>query len=233
MIPLGAAASVMLYFRLRNVEIRSAGRAARHDDTKGPFGQFARLIFEKRKFFLIIAGISFSRAIITRALNSFLPTYLTSQGSSLWLSGISLSLLELAGAAGVITSGAVSDRIGRRKMLLIIKTVAPPTMALFLLARGLWQLPILIVLGLFSFASAPISLALVQEYAQEHPAAANGVVMTMNFLFGAVSVFLVGLMSDRLGLNGAYWICALLSIVGIPCSLLLPKAKTAFKNLDP
>jgi FSR family fosmidomycin resistance protein-like MFS transporter len=227
MIPLGAAASVMLYFRLRDIEIRSHRGSVLHDSAEGPFRQFVRLIVEKRKFFLIIAGISFSRAIITRALNAFLPTYLTSQGSSLWFSGISLSVLELAGAAGVITSGAVSDRIGRRKMLLIIKTVAPLMLMLFLLARGLWQIPVLVVLGLFAFASAPISLALVQEYAQEHPAAANGVVMTMHFLFGASSVFMVGLMSDWLGLNGAYWICALLSIVGIPCSLLLPKEHDA------
>ncbi len=227
MIPLGAAASVMLYLRLRNIEIRSHQGSALHDKAKGPFRQFANLIVEKRRFFLIIAGISFSRAIITRALNSFLPTYLTSQGSSLWLSGISLSLLELAGAAGVITSGAVSDRIGRRKMLLIIKTIAPLMMMIFLLARGLWQIPILVVLGLFSFASAPITLALVQENARQHPAAANGVFMTMNFFFGALSVFLVGLMSDWLSLSGAYWICALLSVVGIPCSLLLPKAQTA------
>jgi len=228
MIPLGVAASLLLYFRLKNVAIRASGGPAAHRPAMrrpahGPLRQFARAFIEMKRFFLIIAGISFSRAIITRTLNSFLPTYLTSQGNSIWLSGIFLSLLELAGAVGTVTAGAVSDRIGRKKMLFIIKTISPLMMMLFLLAKGFWQIPILIILGLFAFASAPITLALVQENAREHPAAANGVIMTINFLFGASSVFLVGLMSDWIGLSGSYWICAFLSLVGIPCSLLLPK----------
>jgi FSR family fosmidomycin resistance protein-like MFS transporter len=133
--------------------------------------------------------------------------------------------LELAGAAGTFAAGSVSDRIGRRKTLFIIKTVSPFMMMLFLLAKGFWIMPILIILGLFSFASAPITLALVQENAGDHPAAANGVIMTMAFFFGAISVFLVGLLSDQIGLAGSYWICAILSLVGIPCSLLLPKTE--------
>ena len=223
MIPLGVAASILLYFRLKKITIRALGDRAVHRQAQGLLRQFVGVFFEMKRFFLIIAGISFSRAIITRALNSFLPTFLTSQGSSLWLSGVSLSLLELAGAAGTFAAGAVSDRIGRRKTLFIIKTVSPLMMMLFLLAKGFWIMPILIILGLFSFASAPITLALVQENAGDHPAAANGVIMTMAFFFGAISVFLVGLLSDQIGLAGSYWICAILSLVGIPCSLLLPK----------
>lgn len=233
MIPLGVAASILLYFRLKNVVIRAAGDSAGRRvagrgpavrrQARGPLRQFAGVFIEMKRFFLIIAGISFSRAIVTRALNAFLPTYLTSQGNSIWLSGIFLSLLELAGAAGSVTAGAVSDRIGRKKTLFIIKTISPLMMMLFLLAKGFWQLPILIILGLFAFASAPITLALVQENAREHPAAANGVIMTMHFIFGAASVFLVGLMSDWVGLTSAYWVCAILSLAGIPCSLLLPK----------
>ena len=225
MIPLGAAASIMLYFRLKKVTIRGHRSKDKSEavQTKGPFRQFTAVFIEMRKFFLIIAGISFSRAIITRALNSFLPIYLTSRGASLWLSGISLSLLELAGAIGVFTSGAVSDKIGRRKMLLIIKVTAPLMMALFLLTNGFWQLPVLFVLGLFSFASSPITMALVQENGRDHPAAANGMLMSLHFMFGSGSVFLVGLMSDLIGVANTYWICAALSLVGVPATLLLPK----------
>jgi FSR family fosmidomycin resistance protein-like MFS transporter len=225
MIPLGLGASILLFLRLKNVEIRSVRNSSTHSRTERPFKQFAVAFTEMRRLFLFIAGVSFSRAIITRALNAFLPTYLTAQGNSLWFSGLSLSLLELGGAAGIITAGPVSDRIGRRKTLVITRIASPIMMVLFLLTEGYWQLPVLITLGLFSFASSPITLALVQENAREHPAAANGVIMTMYFIFGASSVLLVGFISDWLGLSWAYWICTGLSLVGIPCAFLLPKER--------
>ncbi len=94
------------------------------------------------------------------------------------------------------------------------------------MSSGLWLLPVLVVLGLFSFAGTPITMALVQESAGGSPAAANGIYMTLNFIMGALAVFFVGLMSDSIGLDKAYWVCAILSLVGIPCVILLPKSRS-------
>jgi len=215
MIPFGAAASVVLFFQLRKVPIRHTGRP------KG-FRVLPALI-QLRRFFLLIATVSFGRIIVARALNSFLPTYLTLEGSGLWLSGISLSVFELAGAAGVFIAGAASDLLGRRRLLLIISLGSPLLMCVFLLSSGLWILPVLIVLGVFSFAASPVMMALVQENARDFPASANGLYMSLNFAMGALSVLLVGALSDWIGMKNAYWICAALSLTGVPAALMLPK----------
>ncbi|HUV06989.1 MAG TPA: MFS transporter [Spirochaetia bacterium] len=218
MIPFGVAASLLLFFKLKNVPIRSTG----HSQSFGKV-RLTQVFIRLRALFLIMTGITFARTIISRTLNSFLPTYLTEKGSSLWLSGISLSVLELAGAVGVFAAGAISDRIGRRRMLLIIMTGTPILMTLFLLSSGFWLLPVLVLLGFFTFSSTPITLALIQENAQDYPAAANGIVMSLNFFIGSLAVVIIGMLSDLMGMERAYWLCALMSLIGIPSVLMLPK----------
>ena len=215
MIPVGLAASVLLWVKLKNIRVRVSPQG------KNAARGFLEMVVRLRRLFITMAGISFGRVIVTRALTVFLPTYLTSTGSSLWLSGISLSVLEFAGAAGTFVGGAVSDKIGRRRMLLIGAISTPLLMALFLLSGGIWVLLVLILLGLFSFTGTPVALALVQEHAGDSPAAANGTYMTLNFLTGALAAFLAGLMRDWVGLKTAFWLCAVLSLIGLPCVFLL------------
>ncbi len=215
LIPFGAGASLFLYIRLKNICKMRTAHAARNKRSA------VEAIRELKAFFLLIAGLSFSRAIITTALTAFLPTYLIGQGNSLWQAGISLSILELAGAAGTFASGSISDLIGRRSMLLIQAVVAPLLMVLFIFSTGFWLLPVLVLLGFFIFASTPVLMALVQETAHDYPAVANGIYMTLNFIISSLTIMLIGYLSDWLGMKNAYLIAAALSFSGIPLVLLL------------
>ncbi len=215
LIPFGAGASLFLYVRLKNIcKLRTAHVVKRKRSA-------GKAIRELRGFFLLIAGLSFSRAIIATALTAFLPTYLTDQGSSLWLAGISLSILELAGAAGTFASGSISDLIGRRNMLLIQAVAAPLLMVLFIFSTGFWLLPVLVALGFFIFASTPVLLALVQEKGHDYPAVANGIFMTLNFIIGSFTIMIIGGLSDWLGMKNSYLIAAGFSFSGIPLVMML------------
>lgn len=215
LIPFGAGASLFLYIRLKNICRMRTTHAVKKKRSA------VKAIRELRGFFLLIAGLSFSRAIITTALTAFLPTYLTVMGSSLWLAGISLSILELAGAAGTFASGSISDLIGRRNMLLISAVGAPLLMVLFIFSTGFWLIPVLVVLGFFIFAPMPVLLALVQEKAHDYPAVANGILMTLTVISSSLTILLIGCLSDWLGMKNAYLIAAAISFSGIPLVLLL------------
>jgi FSR family fosmidomycin resistance protein-like MFS transporter len=65
------------------------------------------------------------------ALSFYLPVYLVQQGESLWYAGISLSILQFFGILGAFLSGNVSDRIGRKKTLIITTIGSIIFMALF------------------------------------------------------------------------------------------------------
>ena len=197
LVPFGAAASVILFFMLKDLSIE------REPEEKGDGG--ARKVFVRLlPFFVSVTGIFFCRAAMKSALTIYLPTYLTSKGASLWLAGISLSVLQLSGAGGTFLAGIISDRIGRKKTLLIITAANPVLMWLFMTLDDRFAIPVLIVTGLFLFASGPVLLALVHDIDSNRMSFINGIYMTLNFMLSSLMILLVGLAADRFGLEPTF-----------------------------
>ncbi len=209
LVPFGIAVSVYLYFSLRDV------RVTREPIARGDHGA-GRTLVKLLPFFVSITGIFFFRAAMKAALTIYLPTYLTSRGASLWLAGISLSVLQLSGAGGTFLAGIISDRIGRKITLLVISAVSPFLMWLFITLNGRFVIPVLVVTGFFLFASSPVLLALVHDIDSKRMSFINGVYMTLNFTLNSLMVLIVGFAADRIGLDLTYKISALVAAVSIP-----------------
>jgi len=215
LIPFGLAATLLLYFEFRRIKISEEYKTNRKNKS------IAVSIKPYIPFFLALAGFTFFRAIVKSALTTFLPTYLNLQGESLWIGGISLSILELAGAAGTLLAGGISDKLGRKKTLLIISIMTPLLMLLFLASSKILSFIILILLGLFMFGSTPIILAFIQDKAKERPAFMNSIYMTISFGLGALGVIIVGALSDVFDMEISFQVSAFLSFGAIPFVLML------------
>jgi len=214
-IPTGLIASTGLFFKLRNTSISENMQKSNTVEYLKSF----------RKFFPLIATIAamlFFRAAMKSALTFYLPVFLKERGESLWFAGISLSILQGAGVAGTFLAGSLSDKIGRRKMLIIASLGAPISFFLFLLTSGFLQMIILILVGLFLFATAPVFLAIVNEHKTEHSNFVNAVFMTTTFLIGAIMVMLVGLLGDYLSLETTYIIAGCGAFLSIPFAFKIP-----------
>jgi FSR family fosmidomycin resistance protein-like MFS transporter len=172
----------------------------------------------------------FARSLMTASLTIYLPTYLTSQGTSLWVSGASLTILQISGVIGTIFAGNLSDRYGRRVMLLISYITSPILMFLFVNASGFLQIALLIFLGITAIAIGPVLLALVHENAVENRSFANGIFMAVSFLLNALAILIVGIVSDLVDLRFTFLIAAGLVPLGIPLIFLLPKSKRLLNN---
>ena len=216
LIPFGLLASLILYFKLRHIKI-SADLKKEKEKTHY-WSSTKKLI----PFFLVLLGITFFRAIMKSGLTAFLPTYFyTDKGETLWFANSALAVFQLAGAAGTILSGTISDKIGRKASLLIISIVTPFLMALFVYSTGFWSFIFLVLLGLFIFAPSPVLMALVQDRSKELPVFMNSLYMTISFVTSALSVVFAGLMGDWVGLEQTYLISAVIAVGAIPCVLLL------------
>lgn len=214
LIPLGVAASAMLYWRTRDIEARPIQR------TDGAWIETWR---ELRPVLLPIMGIIFARGFMVVSMTTYLPTLLAAEGASLWQAGGALSILELAGAVGALTSGTISDRWGRRRVLAFVMLTAPALMLLFLGLRGWTIFPTLIVLGFITLSTNPVLMALVQEHGRGHPATANGLYMAIGFVGRSLIIIVVGAAADRWGLRVAFQWSAMLGFLGLPFVWLLPK----------
>ncbi len=218
-IPVCLMSSLILWWRLSRIPPPVKTRGA-----SGPLAAFRDILALWKRInrtLLPVMGILMARAFLAAAAMTFLPTFMYNEGSSLWFANIALATLELAGAAGAMASGALSDRLGRRKVLVIVTALAPILMLLFLMASGPMIFPALIGLGFATLATTPVLIATVIERSGGDRAAATGTFMMMSFAFRSVVLVAVGAMGDAMGLRPTYLICALIAALGVPFALML------------
>jgi len=170
-----------------------------------------------------LSAILVSRGFMHASMTAFLPTYINQETGNLWLAGMALTIFEVAGVAGVLTAGSMSDLFGRRKTLLVSLVGAPVCLFVFTLTGGWFRIAALLVTGFTLLSTTPVMLALVQEHARHAPAAANGLFMMISFIARSAVVVVIGFIADRIGLQTTYLISAAMGLIGIPFIFRLPK----------
>ncbi len=216
LIPFGLVASAILWIKLRKISIS--------DDIKaqGRTNYFA-IIKKFLPIFLTLAGMTFFRGAMKSSLTLYLPVYLTGKGSDLWMAGISLAILQLAGAVGTFYSGSLSDKIGRRTTLIVVSIVSPILMLLFLRSSGIYSIVLLVLMGFFLVAPQSVNLAIIHELKTSHLPFVNGVYMMINFFISSVITMGVGALSDKIGLDTTFTIAAYMAFPAIIFSFFIPK----------
>jgi len=211
----GLTSTAWLYLKLRDVPV---------SDVYTKRNLSALQTWRKLRYILWpLTLILFSRGFMHAAMTAFLPTYINQETGNLWLAGIALTLFEVAGVAGVLTAGSMSDLFGRRKTLLVSLIGAPLCLFVFTLSGGWFRIAALLVTGFTLLSTTPVMLALVQEHGRHSPAAANGLFMMISFIARSAVVVVVGFTADRIGLQTTYLISAAMGLVGIPFIFRLPK----------
>lgn len=218
LIPAGILASLILFFRFRHVDLRKKISKDSHQNNR-----YLKTLKQYLPVLLIIGSITLTRGFMKSCLTYYLPGYLESTGSSRWMAGISLSVIFLSGTVGTFLSGTISDFIGRRNTLLIVSIVSPLLMGLFILAKGAYTLPLLIVMGFFLLAPTPVFLAIINSLKTDHLPFVNGLYMTSNFLFNSITTLATGYGFDHFGHQTTFIFAALAAFLAIPAALNINK----------
>ncbi len=171
---------------------------------------------------LPLAFIIFFRMFLAVSMTTYLPTYMDMKGASLWMAGGFLAILEFAGVLGALLSGSLSDRLGRKSILLGVAILSSPLMLGFIYAPQWLLIPLLLLLGFFSLSTGPIFLAIMQDHFPQNRALGNGVYLTLNSLLRSSVMVLVGMAGDAFGLQNAFVGSAFLALLTIPAILWLP-----------
>jgi len=212
----GLLTSAVLFIRLRDVS-----------DRPGAGGEplsWRPALQSMRPLLVPLMGLVVVRSFISAMLTTFLPTFLSEQGASLWAAGAALSVLEGAGIVGALLGGSLSDRVGRKTVLMFSMVATPLLTLVFVAVTGWWQWPLLALLGFTSLTVTPVIMALVQESYPEKRAMANGIYMSMSFVLRSGVVVILGAIGDLLGLRWAFVASAIIALLGSPVVLLLPGA---------
>ena len=186
----GILASFILFFRLRNVSTRPNGKVSDMS--------WKDALIKMKPIILPVAGILTAMSLCFGAVATFLPTFLTEEGTGLWLAGASLTMVEAAGVIGALIAGPISDRIGRRNVLLTIVIMAPIFLLLAVFISGWVRIVFVIIAGFFTISTSPVFMALSQESCPQNRALANGIYNSLSFAIRSLAVILLGAIGDVL-----------------------------------
>jgi MFS family permease len=154
------------------------------------------------------------------------PLFFAAQGLSIERIGILAGLYPATWGIGQLFTGAVSDRIGRKKMIVAgmwLQGIAILTIALF----PSWspQVGAIVFLGVGTAMVYPTLLASIGDLSEPHWRATSvGVYRLWRDLGYAIGAILSGLIADRFGISSAIIVVGLLTVLsGVVVQMKLKK----------
>jgi MFS family permease len=126
---------------------------------------FTQLYHEFPRRFWVVVGVHFIDKIGATLVFPFFALYITGKFKvGMTEAGILLGLLSLAGILGSVIGGGLTDRLGRRKLILF-GLVASAVSALLLGSVNdfAWLFPVAALVGLFSEVGGPAHAAMIAD----------------------------------------------------------------------
>ena len=214
MIP-GILMSIVLSILLKDIPHHYSDN---HRNSKAPVKKMTLIM-------LPLAGIVVMRVLLRTASEIYLPIFMLEKGASIWLAGISLTILQGFGVAGTIAGGFMKDRYGFKAVMLMSIVFASIGMLIFVGANGALMIASLALMGAASMMVLPVGMSFIQEQFPENRSLANGYYLAMLFAINAVGGVITGFLYDQIGGYQTFLLSAPIGLLGIPFVFLLPREK--------
>ncbi|MCK9630705.1 MAG: MFS transporter [Methanoregula sp.] len=155
------------------------------------------------KPFTILMTASILRAWGVFAAITFLPMYLVTQGYDLVYASAVMTLMLLAGVAGQVAGGRISDRIGRKEFMVFGLVGAIPCFYLFFATTGVLSVLAVLLFGFFLWSTFAVAVAMSHELLPGNVGLASGMMMGLAIGFGGLGVAVNGMIADHYSLAAA------------------------------
>jgi FSR family fosmidomycin resistance protein-like MFS transporter len=146
-------------------------------------------------WFVIVLSMTCSTAFAT-----FLAVLVTERGGSAFIGGAAISVFWLTGAASGLLAGNLSDRFGRKRVILTLLVLATPFYVLFLHGPVSVALAFIAAAGMFGLSSVPVGVVAAQECLPGRTGLVSGLVMGLAWGVGGLALTPIGWLADRFGL---------------------------------
>ncbi len=164
------------------------------------------------------------RSIVITSYQTFIPLLLTQRGGSLVAGGAAAFLFGGIGAIGGFSGGMFSDRIGRRRILVLSLLLSAPLLLAFIRGHGAWAYVFLAAGGITVYLSAAVTIVMAQELLPHRAGVASSVVMGLAWGTAGLALTGVGALADAVGLPNALALLLLLFVPALGAVRMLPKA---------
>ncbi len=186
------------------------------------------VLFRNRALIVLTAGSAF-RSMTQNALLTFLPVYLAYEmGFSPFWVGAGMFALQAAGFAASPIAGHLSDRMGRRRIMITSMLMSAVVLVFMAFAgKSLAFILFVAALGFFLYAIRPVMQAWLLETTPKNMGGTSiGILFGAQALGSSVAPLLGGMIADRYGLISTFWFLAATIVIANFFILAMPKENT-------
>lgn len=188
------------------------------------FSDTIRSLRTVRRPLILMWLVNYCRTTVTMSVGTYMPIFIVKGGGTVAEGGWSITLFLFAAAAGGIYGGHLSDRIGRRMVMIGGLLLGTPVLGLSFLVEGIQQILFLMLAGAIFYGPMGVSVTYAQEVAPEHRALVSAFMLGVVWFFGSATLVGVGVLADGIGIARALpATCVTLGFVGTLLAFGLPR----------
>ncbi len=222
------ACLILYYLGTLRIGAKKAGGKAEGEKHEGQsvseYFRGLRELLKNRELILLSVSSGF-RSMTQNGLLTFLPVFLAYEMhySPIWV-GACMFVLQAAGFAASPVAGHLSDRMGRRRILMTSMVMTGVVLAFMAFAgRSLAFVVFIAVLGVFLYAIRPVLQAWTLECTPKKMGGTSiGVLFGVQAAGSSIAPAIGGVLADRYGLMAVFFFLAVTIVVANMFIFLMP-----------
>jgi FSR family fosmidomycin resistance protein-like MFS transporter len=175
----------------------------------------------------LLYAIVVLRTLTAMAITTFVPVMLTGRGMSVSAASFVVFAYLFASGAGGFLGGPAADRFGPRKVIAWSLVLATPFLFVAPLLHGLPFAITLAAGGFFLQSTLPVNVTFGQMLAPVSAATVSSLMMGFGWGTGGLSVPLVGMIADRVGIEATLMGLSFVPLLAAACAAPLPRSAPA------
>jgi FSR family fosmidomycin resistance protein-like MFS transporter len=164
---------------------------------------------------LPIIVISIIRDSTFQGIRAFLPLLVTGRGGSIEFGGTLLFAFTAAGVVSSLICGKLADAFSKRLVVFVMLLLSPMFLFPAIILKSASSVIFFILGGACIAATNPVTLAMAQELVPESRSTASSLVMGVSWGIANIAASPIGMLGDRIGLEGALCVVTLLPLLAV------------------
>jgi FSR family fosmidomycin resistance protein-like MFS transporter len=180
----------------------------------------------------LLYAIVVLRTLTSLSIATFIPVLMTQRGFPVGAAGFVVAVYLMASGVGGFLGGPLADRFGARRVIILSLLAAVPFLVVAPALHGLWFTAVLAVGGLFLQSTLPVNVTFGQAIAPVSAATVSSLMMGFAWGTGGLSVPLVGMLADRIGIERTLTVLGLVPLVAAAAAWPLPRELSSDPDVE-